>query len=238
MLKSKHHSQLCIWEEEHKNPIMFPFVNTNEPNPGVVEFFGWLKKIGYTSKILSGLDVCCGKGRNTFFFAKKGIKMVGFDFSETAINEAKRRKDSLLLPSELDFQVHDAVDKWSYNDHQFDFVIDCFGSSDIESKKGKKNILNETLRVLKPSGYYFLQIDSPEMGFFAKRLKESPGSECNTLVFPNGKVESFLTEKDIAAWNHPLRLVDVRRIIDTNEEIFGRTSTYKYFWIVAQSPEI
>jgi len=162
--------------------------------------------------------------------------MFGFDFSTVAIAEAKRRQGRFLLHPPVDFQVQDATDCWAYNTHHFDFVLDCFGSSDIESEVGRENVLNEALRTLKPGGYYFLQIDSPEMGFFLERLKEAPGSERNTLIFPNGKVESVLTEHDLMTWSHPLKLIEVRREIETKLEIFGQTAPYKYFWIVAQAP--
>ena len=232
--KKQHNLQHEIWDSEHKKPFMFPFVDSTEPNPGVVLFWEWLN-VQRENSPLKGLDVCCGKGRNAIWLAGKGINMDGFDFSEIAITEAKRRKQHLALPGKINFQIHDAFDRWSYDDHQFDFVIDCFGSADIESQEGRDYVLNETYRVLKPNGYYFLQIDTPEIGFFAERFNNARGIERNTLVFPNGKIESILTEEDIAAWSHPLKLIDVRREIESTHEIFGQTQPYKYFWIITQA---
>lgn len=224
-----------IWEAEHKKPFMFPFVDSRLPNPGVVEFWNWIES-RQRCEMLRGLEVCCGKGRNAIWIAEKGVEMFGFDFSTIAIAEARLRQEQLLLAQPVDFQVQDATDCWVYADRSFDFVLDCFGSSDIESEVGRENILNEALRVLKPGGYYFLQIDSPEMGFFSERFKEAPGLERNTLIFPNGKVEAVLTEHDLKVWSHPLKLIEVQRKIETTLEIFGQMAPFKYYWIVAQAP--
>lgn len=214
---------------------MFPFVDSIVPNPGVVEFWDWMLS-RHSGRSMKGLEVCCGKGRNAIWLAGKGVSMFGFDFSSIAIAEAMHRQERLSLPKKVDFRVQDAVCPWPYANHEFDFVVDCFGSSDIESEEGRQHVINEALRVIKPGGYYFLQIDSPEMGFFAERFNTAPGSERNTLLFPNGKVEAVLTELDLTNWRHPLAIVEVRREIETTLEICGQTAPYKYFWIVAQAP--
>lgn len=228
-----HSRQRSIWNEEHRNPFMFPFVDSSVPNPGVVEFWRWLAEHGKRPPC-TGLEICCGKGRNTIWMAGRSARMSGFDFSEIAIQEAETRQSKLPLEIRVDFKVCDATGSWPYDDEAFDFVVDCFGSSDIESEQGRIHVMKEAERVLKPGGHYFLQIDSPEMGFFLDRMNEAPGFERNTLVFPNGKVEAFLTEDDIVAWNHSLELVEVRREIETALEIFGQATPYKYYWIVAK----
>lgn len=230
-------TQYDIWESEHKNPFMFPCVDSQDPSPGVVEFWDWLIALQLdNANKFHGLEICCGKGRNAIWLSNHNVEMCAFDFSRIAIEEANRRQELLNLKNNVDFAVQDATTEWPYSDQTFDFVIDCFGSSDIESQTAREHILNEALRVLKPGGYYFLQIDSPELGFFAERFQNNPGTEKNTLLFPNGKVESVLREEDLEMWSHPLSLVSIRRIIEENVEIFGQVKPYKYFWIVAQSP--
>lgn len=213
---------------------MFPFLDSEIPSPGVVQFWDWL--VTNNARRRSGLELCCGKGRNAIWLASKGTRMSAFDFSEIAIVEAKRRQDRLSLPNHVEFRVEDAMLRWPYPSHEFDFVIDCFGTSDVESPEGRRNILDEALRVLKPGGHYCLQIDSPEIGFFAERYHDAPGPDHNTLVFPNGKIEAVLTESDVANWTHRLKLIEVKREIETTLEICGQTKPYKYFWIVMQAP--
>lgn len=226
--------QHVLWDREHDNPSMFPFVASDIPNPGVVQFWEWLESKHAPRQV--GLEICCGKGRNAIWLAGKGVRMSAFDFSVAAVVEANRRQERLSLPKRIDCRVQDAMISWPYEEHSFDFVVDCFGTSDIESANGRKNVLDETLRVLKRGGYYFLQIDTPELGFFADRYRSAPGPDANTLIFPNGKVEAFLTEADLEKWNHPLNPVEIRREIETTLEICGQTEPYKYFWIVMRAP--
>ncbi|MGE0356480.1 MAG: class I SAM-dependent methyltransferase [Burkholderiales bacterium] len=234
-VQNGHEFQRDIWEKEHFAPSMFPFLDSHVPSPGVVQFWDWMTS-AHLAPPLTGLEICCGKGRNAIWLAGRGCKMFGFDYSEVAISEAIRRQLPLSLPEKIDFSIHDAVQRWPYGDHQFDFVIDCFGSSDVESLAGRRHILDEALRVLKPSGLFHIQIDSPELGFFAERYREAPGDEPGTLLFPNGKVEAVLTESELATWRHPLRLVEIRREVETTLEICGQVAPYKYYWIVARAP--
>ncbi len=145
-----------------------------------------------------------------------------------------RRREKLPREQQAEFLLHDALASWPFPDATFGFIVDSFGTADIESERGREHILKEAARVLRKDGYYFMQIDSPEMGFFAERMKSHPGSERNTLIFPNGKVESVLTEADLAEWDakHPLKTVEVRRHVESNVEICGKKIPYKYYWLV------
>jgi len=222
-----HAKQLEIWEAEHRSPSMLPFLDSEDPSPGVVEF--WQRKL--TGKPnLNGLEIGCGKGRNVRWLTAHGITMTGLDFSPYAIEEAKRRS------TEGAFILADACNPWPFSDESFDFVIDCWASADIESQTGRENVRNEAHRVLRPAGLYFLQIDTPDTGLFQRLTQDLPGPEKNTILLPNGKVEALLSRSDIAAWNHPLKLTDVEFRQETTLKIFGYQEPYEYIWLVAEKP--
>jgi len=42
------------------------------------------------------LDIACGKGRDNFFFLKKGFRAKGLDISKTAIENNKKRWNRLF----------------------------------------------------------------------------------------------------------------------------------------------
>lgn len=232
-----HIRQHLIWEREHEHPTMFPTVDSNVPDPGVVRFWEYicLKK---EKADLTGLEICCGKGRNSIWLAENGAKMTGFDFSVTAIATAKRLQRRLPAAQKAMFRLQDALDPWPFGAGTFDFIVDSFGTADVESARGRDFVIEEAARVLKKGGLYFLQIDSPERGFFAERMKSHPGPDKDTLVFPNGKIESVLTEGDLATWDqrYPLKVVEVRRLVEHNVEICGKIIPYKYFWAVLRVP--
>ena len=231
--------QLEIWESEHEEPVMFPLVDNGLPDPGVARFREWLTHA--TNHYQNGLEICCGKGRNTIWLAQDGAQMHGFDFSEVAITTAQQRLKELNLEERVEFRLGDATRHWDhYCDGQFDFIIDSFGTSDIATKDGRDNIRKEAARVLRSGGYYMLQIDSPDFGYFKELYENHRGQDPGTLVFPdNGKVETILTKDELAQWDddYGIKLVEVRKYEERNVEIFGEKRIYHYYWIVAQKPE-
>jgi len=222
-----HEQQLRIWEAEHRSPAMLPFLDSDEPSLGVVEF--WTRKLAGKAD-LEGLEIGCGKGRNVRWLATKGVETTGLDFSPYAIEEAKRRSDKGA------FILADACQPWPFPEETFDFVIDCWASADIESAAGRQNVRDEAHRVLRQGGLYFLQIDTPDTGLFKRLIQELPGPEKDTILLPNGKVEALLSRKEIATWNHPLRIVDLEFRLESELEVFGYQEPYEYIWLVAEKP--
>lgn len=227
-----HQRQKEIWEREHDAPRMFPTVHSKLPDPGVVRFCTFLHNAGITAG--HGLEICCGKGRNTIWLQEQGFQMEGFDFCSNAVAAANAENLIRCANKRATFRLHDALSSWPFSKNYFDFIVDNFGTADIESHEGFHFVMHEATRVLKPGGFYFLQIDSPELGFFAELMEHSPGDDKNTLLFPNGKVETVLTEKDIQEWDSlfPLKINTVERFVEHDIEIYGKKIPYKYFWIV------
>ncbi len=130
--------------------------------------------------------------------------MAGFDFSENAIKVAWQRMNSLAVRPRLeaaDFVVHDATLPWPWLDNSFDFAIDCFASTDIESEAGRTFARDECRRVLKPGGYLLVYTLSDDDQFHKKTIKQSPGPEKNSLLHPNGgKFEKVFDEDEIKSY--------------------------------------
>ncbi len=88
--KDTHARQRQIWDEEHRKPTMFPTVDSNVADPGVVRFWEYLGQTCRGCLPGKGLEICCGKGRNTIWLAENGANMTGFDFSAVAIDIAHK----------------------------------------------------------------------------------------------------------------------------------------------------
>ncbi len=65
-----------------------------------------LEVLPFPIKDLSLLDICCGSGMISEFYAKTGAKVIGIDLSEDAINRAKIRKERYEFNA--NFRVIDA----------------------------------------------------------------------------------------------------------------------------------
>ena len=109
------------------------------------------------------LDVGCGAGRHTFYFARSGFEVYGFDEDEAAIKNDRQ----ILHKEELkaDLRVWDMTNPWPYRDAFFDAalavrVIHHTNVSNITK------IVHELDRVLKEKGVLFLQVPSYESETF------------------------------------------------------------------------
>jgi ubiquinone/menaquinone biosynthesis C-methylase UbiE len=102
------------------------------------------------------LDLGCGNGWLSIWFAQQGFDVRGIDSSRTAIKEAKEKdkKESLTIR----FKVGDAL-KFPYKDKAFDVVFDR-GMFHHQPKTEWKRYVDGVRRVLKKGGYLHLIVFS------------------------------------------------------------------------------
>lgn len=93
------------------------------------------------------LDVCTGTGDVAFALARKGIEVVGFDFSEEMLQVARQRQIQ-RAGCPVQFVRGDAL-KMPFENATFDCVTISYGLRNLASVREG---LAEMLRVLKPAG--------------------------------------------------------------------------------------
>lgn len=106
----------------------------------------------------SVLDAGCGTGDNALFFARRGQSVVGIDFVEFPIREARRKGDELGVDAE--FIQMDAL-KLPSLDRQFDSVIDC-GLFHVLSDADRPAYVAALAQVTKLGGRLFLMCFSDQ----------------------------------------------------------------------------
>lgn len=226
-----HDKQKELWEEEHKNPFLLLQMDQQNASSGVKKFFAWLTPRN-PSKELRGIEMGCGKGRNSIWLAQKGFKMTAFDFSESAISEAKKRAKKSGVTKNVDFIVQDATDQWPFKDEHFDFAIDCFASTDIESPKGRAFARDEFKRVLKSGGFLLIYTLSTDDEFHKKMLEKYPAKEKNSFIHPKtGKFEKIFDRRELLDFYEDFEWVEEQRV-EKQAEFFGEKYSCKHFWII------
>ncbi len=116
------------------------------------------------------LDAGCGTGDNALFFAQRGQPVVGIDFVEFPILEARRKAEELGLKAE--FLQMDAL-KLTSLDRQFDSVIDC-GLFHVLSDADRRSYIAGLAHVTKLGGKMFLMCfsDQEPVGPGPRRIRQ------------------------------------------------------------------
>ena len=222
-----HGKQQALWDEEHKNPSILRQMDSRDVSSGVEKFWQFLEETGVPRT--RGLEMGCGKGRNVIGLAKLGAEMHGFDFSPSAIEEAKKRADEAGVHAQ--FVVQDAMRPWGYQSNSFDFAIDCFASTDIESPEGRVFAVSEFRRVLKPGGHLLAYLLSTDDEFHKEMIVKSPADEKSAFFHGNGKFEKVFDETELREMYKEFELSRMERLEKTTM-FNGKSYACKHFWLV------
>lgn len=118
------------------------------------------------------LDVGCGCGRSSFFLRDKGYEVIGIDIAQNQVKLAQKEIASQAINEKIGFVINDAQ-KLCFPDLSFDAAA-MLGIITLVSQPERSRIVNEVHRVVKPSGYVFVE----EFGrtwnnpVYAKRYKD------------------------------------------------------------------
>lgn len=226
-----HKKQQQLWDKEHKKPFALLQMDSSEASSGVTKFFNWLKE--KREKPLKTLEIGCGKGRNVVWLAKQGLDATGIDFSPAAIKEARRRA-KLDGVKKAHFFVHDVTKPWPFNAGNFDIVIDCFATTDIETAKGREFVAKEISRVLKSGGYLCVYLLSTDDEFHKEMIKISPAKEKNAFINPKtGKFEKTFDRQELINFHKNFKLIAEERI-EKIAVFFGKEYKCKHHWMIFQ----
>lgn len=231
-----HEEQRQRWEEEHRTPTALKQMDARTLSGGVEKFLGFLLTETTNFERMQGIEMGCGKGRNVIGLAKNDAvaKMSGFDFSEAAIAEAKKRAAEEGVSGKTQFDVMDAANTWKYPDDSFDFGVDCFASTDIEDPAKRKFAVREMHRVLKPGGYFLVYVMSTEDEYHRMMAAQSPAEEKGAFYNSvNGKFEKSFSEEELNSLYADFKLIKGERVEKTTE-FFGKTYGCKHHWRIYQ----
>ncbi|MFZ2522568.1 MAG: class I SAM-dependent methyltransferase [Minisyncoccia bacterium] len=190
-------SQEKEWDREYKRSKLLTL--ENKPQADVVRFVRWLRK---TEKVdlehKSVLDLGSGTGRNSFYFAELGSKVVGFEISQTAITIAKENFKKIDgLSYDISYDKKNIGERFYVVDESVDIVLDVTSSNSLNENE-REVCLSETSRVLRSQGYFFVKAMCKDGDLNAKHLlKTCPGQEKDTYILPDlGVTERVWSRED------------------------------------------
>lgn len=229
-----HEEQREKWNKEHQTPLALKQMDVRKSSSGLMPFFEFLKQ--NNKKDLIGLEMCCGKGRNVIWLAlqEEIQKMYGFDFSDVAITEAKKRAVEEGVGAKIQFDLMDATETWKYDSDFFDLGIDCFASTDVEDPRKRQFAVDEMYRVIKPNGYFLVYVMSTEDEYHKMMIEKSPAGEQGAFIQPDaGKFEKVFSDGELDSMYKKYTLIEARRIEKT-AEFFGKSYHNRHHWRLYQ----
>ncbi|MCG8482918.1 MAG: class I SAM-dependent methyltransferase [Clostridia bacterium] len=100
------------------------------------------------------LDACAGTGKYSFALAELGYKVTAGDLTEHNVNVIRKKQaannvlEKIYSGSILDLRM--------FNDNCFDIVLNLGSYYSIQNHDDRIKSITESLRVLRPNGYYFM----------------------------------------------------------------------------------
>lgn len=221
-------AQRDIWEKEYKKQQLM--TNGDKPQQDTLDFIKYIRK-EHTVAIenTTVLDLGCGTGRNSNYFAELGAKVTGIEISKTALQLAKDRAHEKNL---IVTYIHQSMgNAFPMADASCDIVIDVTSSNSLTEAE-RAIYLAETNRVLKPGGYFFVKALCKDGDHNAKNLiKMSPGPEKDTYIMPQlGLTERVWTKDDFTQYySQSFNMLYLEK--KTNYSRLNNQSYKRNFWL-------
>lgn len=221
-------TQELAWDREYRNSKLL--TKDNKPQSDVVRFVKYLKKEKFDITNSQVLDLGSGTGRNSFYFAELGGKVLGLEISKTAILIAESNAKEPGL--EIKYKKQSIGEKFPVEDNSVDIVLDVTSSNSLTEAE-REVYLSETDRVLKREGYFFVKALCLEGDDNAKYLlKNSPGKEKDTYIMPElGVLERVWSREDfVKTYEKYFKILKMEK--KTSYSKMNNRSYKRNFWIV------
>lgn len=186
--------QKKLWQTKWKKiPSKYP------PNNFASRAFKVIKQTGAKTLI----DLGCGNGRDSLFFARKGLHVTAADFSESDLDQLRKLVEKKKLANiEV---VRQDITRLKFEPNSFD-VIYAHLSLHYFTDKATKRIFNQLHSLLKKDGLLFVKCKSTDDMLYGRGRAQ----EKNMYSF-RGHVRHFFDKEYMSALLAKFSMVDVRK---------------------------
>lgn len=133
------------------------------------------------------LELGCGNGRDSIYFAKIGLNVTAIDASDAAIEQLRKQNDK----ENICFICDDFVSSSTIYSGQYDYVYSRFTLHAINEKQ-ETEVLHNVYKVLKDKGQFFVEVRSINDDLYG--MGEKVGR--NSYVY-NGHFRRFIIIEEL-----------------------------------------
>lgn len=176
-----------LWKQEYSHKGI-PSSFRTTPSAAVRDFtLDYLSQEGKEKGPGKVLDLGCGLGRNSFFFAEKGFEVSSLDVVPENIEYIQQyaQKHGLNITA----ICGDVTERLPAEDNSIDIIIDIFCYKHQTDDNKREFYRSEICRVLKDTGYYFLSLAGKNDGYYGPLMQNDATSK---IVDPKTNVGSVL----------------------------------------------
>jgi len=177
-----------FWKEKWVNP------EDRIPNPFTKKVYKILKDKQYKKL----LDIGCGDGRDTLYFAKKGFHVTAVDFSTSGIEHLQKEKEDLNITC-LQGKIQDI----QFSENSFD-VIYAHLSLHYFDDKITTNIFTNLHSILKKNGMICIKVKSTNDKLCGKGKK----IEENMYLYED-QIRHFFDKKYLKEKLHKFKIINI-----------------------------
>jgi len=148
------------------------------------------------------LDLCCGNGRISIYFAKKGFKAVGVDLSKVFLEDAKRKAKVHKVARKVTFlegDVRKLKKVMGKVSQPFDVVVNAWTSIGYFSRKDDLNMFKQA-RELSRKGAILLISETMHSEFLSLKFTPTSYMEIDDLVILDSRKYDPTTLQINSSW--------------------------------------
>ncbi|MEA2066878.1 MAG: class I SAM-dependent methyltransferase [Thermotogota bacterium] len=194
----------------------------NRPSEDVYYLLHRWKEKGYKRF----LDLGCGMGRHSIFFAENGFQVTGYDLSESGLRILKESVEENNLNIDI---VKGDITSLPFDNEIYDSILSCHSIYHVDSE-GMCKVIEEISRVLKKGGEIFLTLLSkrtfsytaPDSVMVSENVRLKKEEEVN--IFPH----YYVDYDDIKRLFKEFDIISIRQI----EDYLDEKSSYRYFLLL------
>lgn len=191
-----------VWNSAYNNNTSF-FGET--PSQFALSCYEDYIKINNAKKML---ELGCGQGRDTLFFASKGIEIEALDYSPVGIERLQKLALEKNL-SNLHASVFDARNSLPFKDNEFDAVYSHMFFTMSFSWDELKAIAHEVIRVLKRNCFNFFSVRNRNDRVYGKGIKIDE----NIYEYKTFPVR-FFSKEDVEKLAEGFKILEIREIVE------------------------